>query len=69
MSDYDYLNITSQIYLGVFGCKYDDVKLPLIEHRVHKEKIGVIIVCFDVASIMLMIYFFAKINNLNNEFL
>ena len=69
MSDPNYLNITSQIYLGVFGCKYDDVKMPFIESRIHKERIGVFIVCLDVISIMLMIYFFTKINTLNNEFL
>lgn len=63
------MNITSAIYLGVFGCKYDDVKMPFFDERIHKERIGVFIVCIDVASIMVMIYFFTKINSLNNEFL
>ena len=29
MSHPIYQNITSQIYIGIFGCKYDDVKIPL----------------------------------------
>jgi hypothetical protein len=62
-------NITSQNYIGVFGCKYDDVKIPFISTRLHKEKIGIIIVSVDFTGILVMIYFFSKINHLNNEFL
>jgi hypothetical protein len=69
MSDFAYQNITSPEYIGIFGCKYDDVAFPLIGQRLHKEVCGVVIVCFDIASIMIMIYFFTKINSINIEFL
>ena len=31
--------------------------------------VGVIIVCVDFFSILVMMFFFAKINSINNEFL
>ena len=69
MSDPAYLNVTSKLYIGILGCKYDDVNVPLMNNRLHKEKIGTMIVIIDFASILLMMYFFSKINALNNEFL
>ena len=69
MSNDIYNHITSKTYIGIFGCKYDDVKMPLSETRLHKEVIGVIIVCVDFTSILVMMFFFSKINSLNNEFL
>lgn len=69
MSDPAYLAITSKLYIGILGCKYDDVQLPFGSKRLHKERIGIIIVVLDFSSILLMMYFFAKINALNNEFL
>ena len=59
----------SNTYLGIFGCKYDDVGIPFSENRLHKEVIGVFIVCLDFSSILVMMFFFSKINTLNNEFL
>ena len=52
------------------GCKYDDVKVPFTRNtRIHKEWIGIIIIICDVVSIGIMIYFFTKIRELNEEFL
>jgi len=69
MSHPVFQNITSQEYIAVIGCKYDDVKIPFSSKRLHKEVIGIIIVGIDFGSILIMIYFFSKINVLNNEFL
>ena len=56
--------------MGVVGCKYDDVKVPFTRStRIHKEWIGIIIIICDVVSIGIMIYFFTKIRELNEEFL
>lgn len=63
------IGITSQIYIGVVGCKADDVDIPFSSKRLHKEKVGIIIVVLDMASIILMIFFFLKISELNNEYL
>lgn len=69
MSHPVFQSITSQEYIAVVGCKYDDVKIPFSSKRLHKEVIGIIIVGIDFGSILIMIYFFSKINILNNEFL
>ena len=61
--------ITSTTYIGIFGCKYDTVKIPFTSSPTHKEVIGVIIVCLDFLSILVMMFFFSKINSINNEFL
>ena len=68
MSFEQYLNITSPIYVSIVGCKYDDVKFTFSDSRVHKEKIGVVTVALDFASILIMIFFFSKIQAVNNEF-
>jgi hypothetical protein len=66
-----YQNITSQSYIGIFGCKYDDVEVPLLGSgtRVHKEIVGVIAVTADFVCMLIVIYFFTKLESLNNEFL
>lgn len=69
MSDPRYQDILSKNYIGIFGCKYDDVGIPFTDTRLHKEVIGVFIVCLDFSTILVMMFFFAKINSLNNEFL
>lgn len=61
--------ITSYEYIGVVGCKYDQVQIPFTEIRVHKEKIGVAIIVCDMISIVVIFFFFGKLNELNNEFL
>ena len=68
MSYEDYLEITSPIYASIVGCRYDDVKLAFSNNRVHKEKIGVVAVALDFASILVMIFFFSKIKAVNDEF-
>lgn len=37
MSYEEYLHITSPIYIGIVGCKYDDVQTPWGGKRIHKE--------------------------------
>ena len=68
MSYEEYLNITSPTYVSIVGCRYDDVKFTFSENRVHKEKIGVVAVALDFASILVMIFFFSKIKAVNDEF-
>ena len=68
MSREEYLDITSPIYVSIVGCKYDDVKFTFSKNRVHKEKIGVVAVALDFASILVMIFFFSKIKAVNDEF-
>ena len=62
--------VTSYQYIGVVGCKYDDVLVPLSRGaRLHKEWIGIIILVCDILSIMMMYYFFSSIRKLNLEVL
>lgn len=64
------LKVTSYEFIGVVGCKYDDVKVPLTRQtRLHKEWIGIIIIVCDVLSICIIYYFFSKIRVLNEEVL
>lgn len=39
------------------------------ETRVHKEIIGVVVVVADFLCMVIVIYFFTKLESLNNEFL
>jgi len=67
MSEY---KVTSYQYIGVVGCKYDDVLVPFTRStRLHKEWIGIIILICDIVSIMMMYYFFSSIRRLNLEVL
>ena len=62
--------VTSYQYIGVVGCKYDDVKVPFTKSkRLHKEWIGIIILLCDIVSIMMMYYIFSSIRRLNIEIL
>ena len=63
------IGVTSQIYIGVVGCKNDKVSVPFFTDMIHKEYIGIIIVSLDISSILLMIFFFYKIRELNLEYL
>ena len=65
----DEFKVTSYQYIGVVGCKYDDVSVPFTELRLHKEWIGIIIIVCDVLSICIIYYFFAKIRTINMEVL
>ena len=67
MSDPVYLDVMSKIYIGIIGCKYDEVNF--FNNPLHKEKIGTMVVIIDFASVLIMVYFFSKINTLNNELL
>ena len=62
--------VTSYQYIGVVGCKYDDVAIPFTrDSRLHKEWIGAIILLCDILSILMMYYFFSSIRKLNLEVL
>ena len=62
--------ITSYQYIGVIGCKYDDVAVPFSSKiRLHKEWIGIVILLCDILSILMMYYFFSSIRKLNLEVL
>ena len=64
------MKVTSLQYIGVIGCKYDDVPIPLSKStRLHKEWIGIIILLCDILSILMMYYFFSSIRKLNLELL
>jgi hypothetical protein len=43
--------------------------VPFSERRMHKEVVGVLVVSIDFLCILIMIYFFKKLEALNNEFL
>jgi hypothetical protein len=70
MSAEEYDQITSNVYIAIFGCKYDEIAMPFVDDvHYHKEVIGVFIVVIDFVSILVMMFFFGKINSINNEFL
>ena len=56
-----YLNHTSPHFLAVVGCRDDTVNFPLARDDFHKEFAGVIIVSFDIVSILIMAVFFYKL--------
>jgi hypothetical protein len=66
---YPNINVTSPIYIGIIGCKYDYIYLPFKTGsgvvKMHKLDVGVAIVCFDILSFLICMYFFNKIKNLN----
>lgn len=53
----------------VVGCREDFVKVPFGGNLIHKESVGVLIVSLDIASILVMTFFFYKLKEINNEFL
>ena len=63
-----YLNYTSPHFLIVIGCKDDTVNFPIADNF-HKEIAGVIIVSFDIISILIMAVFFYKLKSINMEYL
>ena len=63
--------ITSYEYIGIVGCKRDSIPVPFTSGgtRLHKEKIGIVIIICDTLSIVVLFFFFRKIAELNNEYL
>lgn len=61
--------LTSRIFVGIMGCKKDNVIIPFFNYQLHKTKIGIIIVALDAVSILILLYFFTVIKQLNIEFL
>ena len=55
--------------MGVAGCKFDSVKLPLFKHKFHKEEIGTIVIIVDALSAIIMLYFFGVLKVINPEYL
>jgi hypothetical protein len=41
--------------------------IPLTEVSLHKEEVGVLVVVFDIVGIIIMILFFNKIKQTNDE--
>lgn len=61
--------LTGRIVIGIAGCKFDRVRVPLFNLKVHKEVIGVIVIGLDAFSIVIMIYFFSVLRQINMEYL
>jgi len=53
----------------VIGCKDDTVNFPLVPGEFHKETAGLIIISFDIISILIMAVFFYKLKAINMEYL
>ena len=45
------------------------VRFPFTSVEVHKEQAGLVIVSFDIASIIIMALFFSKLQSINLEYL
>ena len=65
----EYLNITSMEYILVVDCNQDEVIVPLINKRVHKAQVGIIVVILDVISVAIMAFVFSKLREINDEYL
>jgi hypothetical protein len=64
-----YLKITGFEYILVVGCTEDSVTIPFLETKIHKEKIGILVVILDMVSVMYMAFIFSKLREINNEYL
>ena len=63
------MKITSYDYILVVGCAEDDILIPILGKRVHKQKIGIIVVIADIISVLYMALIFSKLTNINHEYL
>ena len=56
---YDDPKLTSNNFILIAGCKSDTVKVfPLAEAYNHKHSAGIIIICFEIVSILIITFFF-----------
>jgi len=65
----NYLNITSYDFIVVVGCTKDTVIIPLVNKSIHKSKIGIVVVCCDIVSVMFIAFIFSKLININNRYI
>ena len=63
------MNITSYDYILVVGCTEDSVTISAVGSRIHKEKIGILVVVLDMISVIFMAFIFQKLAEINNEYL
>lgn len=61
-------NVTSPYLIIVVGCGDDTVYFPLYHSEVHKDVVGLIVVTFDIASVMIMALFFNKLQKINEQY-
>ena len=62
--------ITSTEYIGVLACVTDKIWFKIFPGvHFHKEELGLIAVCSDIVSIIVMYYVFGKLKSLNQEYL
>jgi len=52
----------------VVGCKSDYVSLPF-STKFHKQEAGILVVCLDIASLVIMAFFFSKLKKINEEYI
>jgi hypothetical protein len=64
-----YLKITSFEYILVVGCTEDYVTISSFNSKIHKEKIGIIVVVLDMISVAFMAFIFQKLLEINEEYL
>lgn len=64
-----YQKITSYDYILVVGCQEDQVTLPFVNYKMHKQKVGILIVILDVISVIFMAFQFQKLRGINDEYL
>ena len=43
--------------------------LPLLNGMVHKQDAGIFIIIFEIVSILIILFFFKKLTQINNEYL
>ena len=53
----------------VVGCRKDEVSMPFTSEEIHKSELGVMLVAFDIFSILVIWLFFYKLEVINNEYL
>ena len=63
------MNITSYDYIAVVGCTEDTVVEPIFDNKIHKEKIGILVVVLDIVSVAFMAFVFEKLKGMNDEYL
>ena len=60
------LEVAQPELLAIVKCAKDVSKFSMVEGgRVHKEELGLILVCSDLLSIVVMYYMFGKLKALN----
>lgn len=67
---YNKFKLTSNQFVLIAGCKSDMVKMyPFQKGMAHKHDAGIFIIVFEILSILIISFFFKKLNQINNEYL